>query len=260
MITITFANQKGGVAKTVTACNLAAGLAQKGYRVVTIDSDPQCNLTFVSNINPLDCELTLFDMYEGTSTWENTVVYAPEYDLIPGDLRLTTADLAYAGKLGREYMLEHALKGMEEKYDYCIIDTPPQIGLLVENALICTDQVIIPLTTDAFSIQGLSNFVEIMASMKKQLPDKMKFKIQGLLITRYQKNTNSGSSLMNTIQEIGKSINTYVYKTIIGERVAVRDSSIERMSTLLARPKSQSAKEYMSFVNEYLEREGKQNG
>ena len=88
----------------------------------------------------------------------------------------------------------------------------------------------------------------------------MTFKIQGLLITRYQKNTNSGSSLMNTIQDIGKSINTYVYKTIISERVAVRDSTIERMSTLLARPKSQSAKEYFSFVNEYLEREGKANG
>ena len=163
MTTITFANQKGGVAKTVTACNLAAGLAQKGFRVVTIDSDPQCNLTFVINVNPLDCERTLFDLYDGSAKWNDVVVHAPEYDLIPGDLRLTTADLAYAGKLGREYMLEQSLKGMEEKYDYCIIDTPPQIGLLVENALICTDEVIIPLTTDAFSIQGLSNFIEIMA-------------------------------------------------------------------------------------------------
>ena len=136
---LSLANQKGGVAKSTTAAILASGLNHRGYKVLVIDLDPQGNITASSGI----------DLLSITKSQIEKIIQSSRigYDLATGGLRLASADMEFT-QTGREYMLREALDAVRSDYDFCIIDTPPTLGILTVNALTASDGVIVPVTAD----------------------------------------------------------------------------------------------------------------
>ena len=159
MEVIALANHKGGVSKTSTALAIGTGLSLKGYRVLFVDMDAQSNLTFsLGVINP---PISTLDVLTGEATAKEAILHIDEkQDLIPATINLAIVDAYRINKDQKEYStteytLRDALKPLQRKYDYCIIDTPPAIGLLTVTALTACNSVIIPTQADTFSLQGV---------------------------------------------------------------------------------------------------------
>ena len=162
MKVITLSNQKGGVAKTSTSNALSAGLYNRGYKVLAVDLDPQCNLSFSCGMDMLNTEKTLFDVFKGNADVTETIIPIKlGFDLLPGGLTLAGADMDFT-QTGREYMLSEALEKVSENYDYCIIDTPPTLGVLTVNAMTAADYVIIPTTADIYAMQGFTQLYALI--------------------------------------------------------------------------------------------------
>ena len=152
---VSISNIKGGVGKTTTAAVLAAGLAEKGDRVLLIDSDPQTNLTLCFLQEQTDELSSLYDIYgDGESIDDVKVPVRDNMDLVIGDFELCNADMQFT-KAGRLKMLKKAIKSIGTEYDFIVIDTPPNLGILSLNAFIASNYVLVPMTVDSFSLKGV---------------------------------------------------------------------------------------------------------
>lgn len=253
MKTITLSNQKGGVAKTTTTGALASGLSKKGYKVIAVDLDPQCNLSLGAGADILSMDQTLYDVFKGTAELQDIITETQMgYDLIAGGLSLAGADMEFT-QTGREFMLKEALESLRADYDYCIIDTPPTLGILTVNALTASDSVIIPLTADLYSIQGLSQLNLLIESVRKY--SNRDLKIAGLLITRHDERTNVSKALMDQITQTAEKLGTVVFSQPIRNSVAVRESQVMRSDLFTEAPKANATVDYQSFIDEFMKGE-----
>lgn len=156
-------NQKGGVGKTTTAVNLAAGLSRKKRDVLIIDLDPQGNVSTYLGIDEQDREQTVYDLLINNAEPDECVIpITPNFDLISSDLSLTEAELILSGKSARETIFKKAMNKLEKYYDYIIVDCPPSIGLLNINALMYCDEAFIPVATDFLALTGLKQMLDII--------------------------------------------------------------------------------------------------
>ena len=253
MKTITLSNQKGGVAKTTTTGALASGLSQRGYKVLAVDTDPQCNLSLSSGVDILSMDQTLYDVFKGTADLQDTIQKTDlGYDLSTGGLNLAVADMEFT-QTGREFMLREALDSVKADYDFCIIDTPPTIGILTVNALTASDSVVIPLTADLYSIQGLSQLNGMIERVRKY--SNKDLKIAGLLITRHDERTNISKALQDQITQTAEKLGTKVFKQPIRNSVAVRESQVMKSDIFTEAPKANATKDYTAFIDELLKGE-----
>ena len=255
MKTISLSNQKGGVAKTATSEALASGLSLRGFRVLAIDLDPQANFSFSSGADLLNTDPTLFDVFKDTVDLSDIIQGTERgYDIAVGGLSLAGADMDFT-QTGREFMLKEALDTVRSDYDFCVIDCPPTLGILTVNALTASDAVVIPLTADAYSIQGLSQLKLLIDRVRKY--SNTALKISGLLITRYDDRTNVSKALTDQINQIAEKLETKVFTKPIRNSVAVRESQVMRANLFTEAPKANATKDYISFIDELLEGETK---
>ena len=253
MKTLTLSNQKGGVAKTTTAGALASGLAQRGYKVIVVDLDPQCNLSLGSGADILNMDQTLYDVFKGTADLPDLIQKTDlGYDLITGGLALAGADMDFT-QTGREYMLKEALDEIRADYDFCIIDTPPTLGILTVNALTASDGVVIPLTADLYSLQGLSQLDLLMDRVRKY--SNRDLKTEGLLITIHDERTNVSKALSEKINQTAAKLGTRVFSHPIRRSVAVRESQTLMVDLFTEAPQANATKDYNSFIDEILKGE-----
>ena len=222
---IAIANQKGGVAKTATAQAIATGTAKTGRRSLAIDADPQSNLSYSMGGNSAD--MGLYELMTGAATPGQIIQHTAQGDLITASSRLA---LPFTGKDPGK-LLATALRPIKSKYDVITIDCPPALNILLANALIAADVVIIPLTADMYALQGLYQ-------LKQSIQDAQKLntglKIGGVVFTRH----STGE------------LEIPVYKTVIREAVAVREAQTQRMSIFDYAPKSKPAKDYLQLIKE----------
>ena len=250
MQTITLSNQKGGVAKTTTAHILAAGLHNRNYKILIVDLDPQCNLSYSCGIDMMKVEHTLYDVFKGNAISKQAITSVKQgFDIVSGGLTLAGADMDFT-QTGREYMLREALKEVSDDYDYCIIDTPPTLGILTVNALTASQTIIIPMTADIYAIQGLSQLQGLIKNVRKYCnPD---LSIAGLLLTRYSERTVISRDLKRYIEEAAERLETKLFQSTIREAVAVRESQLIVSDIFTESPKSKVAKDYNDFIDEFL--------
>lgn len=250
---IVLACQKGGVAKSTTAYTLATGLHNMNQKVLIIDTDPQANLSFTAGLDVTSVKKSLYDVFKGTISIKEAInINQKRLDIITGGLNMVSADMEFT-QTGREYMLKESMDGIENEYDYCIIDTAPHMGILTINALTAADSVIIPITADIYALMGLTQLKGIIDSVKRYSNHDLK--ISGLLLTKY-KGTNANKAMMTQAEHIADSFGTILYKTTIREATAIQESQILQSDIFAESAKAGVTQDYKAFLKEFLEREG----
>lgn len=249
MKTYAIINQKGGVGKSTTAQTLAAGLYLNGYKVLTVDLDPQANTSFTfkaaEGINALDVIMQ-------AATAKEAIQKTAYGDLIPGTRDLAGTDLfiVKTGKeKGKDRLLKEALEPVKRKYDYIIIDTPPALGALTVNALTACSSVIIPAQADLYSLQGVK---ELIANIKEVQP---KLKIEGILFTRYSARSAFNTELAELAGDMAKAYGTKVFNTKIREAVAIKKAQASLKCIFDYEPKANVAADYKAFIEELIGKE-----
>jgi chromosome partitioning protein len=244
---ITFANQKGGVAKTTTTLNLGVALAETGKTVLLIDLDPQGNLTMSQGFNPDEIERSMFDVLVHRLPIEEVIERA-EVDLAVSSIDLAGAELSLTSMIGRERALERALIGVKQRYDYILIDTPPSLGLLTINAFVAADGVIVPVQTEYLSLRGLVQLQNTLSMVRDNLnPD---VDVTGILATMYDKRLIHSREAVDILKE---NFGELVFQTKIRKTIRYAEAPVKGESVLKYDPTSEAAELYRDLAKEVLE-------
>jgi chromosome partitioning protein len=243
---IAFANQKGGVAKTTSTLNLAVALAEEGKRVLTVDLDPQGNLTMSQGLNPDTIERSMYDVLVHRLPLEQ-VIHKGEIDLAVSSIDLAGAELALSSMIGRERALERALLPMKSSYDYVLIDTPPSLGLLTINALVASDGVIVPVQCEYLSLRGLVQLENTLSMIRENLNPHVA--IQGILPTMFDGRTLHAREAVEILQE---NFGDLVFKTRIRKTVRYAEAPVKGLSVLKYEPQGSAAEAYRELAKEVM--------
>lgn len=257
MITVAVTIQKGGDGKTTTAHSLGAGLKRyaKG-RVLYVDIDPQGNLSRTLEADTAGGAEVLSLIREEITAAE-AVQHTAGGDIIASSPALAGADREKVlSSIGREYRLRKALEPLSGSYDYCIIDTPPALGILTVNALTAADKVVIPVQADDYSVDAIQRIGETIKTVREYCNPSLT--ISGLLITRYNGRTNVTRYLEEQIAEAAEELGARVYDTRIRECAYIKEAKVIKEDIFSYSPRCNAAKDYRGFVEEFIG--GKKNG
>lgn len=241
---IAVCNQKGGVAKTATAQAIATGAAQIGRKSLAVDLDPQGNLSFSMGGNSAD--MGTYELLTGQTTPGQIIQHTKQGDIITASSSLALADTSFTGA-DRSKLLAKALQPIKKKYDVIVIDCPPALNILLVNALIAADVVIIPMTADIYALQGLYQLKQSIDAAQKTNPGLV---IGGVLFTKHSTRTILARDLTDVITDKCRELDIPVYNATIRESVAVREAQTQRMSIFEYAPRSNPAKDYMQLIKE----------
>ena len=243
---ISFANQKGGVAKTTSTLNLAVAFAESGHRVLCVDLDPQGNLTMSQGIDPDRVEKSMFDVLVHHIPIRDAI-QSREIDIAVASIDLAGAEIAMSTQIGRERSLEKALKVVEDDYDFVCIDTPPSLGLLTVNALTASDKVIVPVQCEYLSMRGLLQLQNTLEMIKENLNPRVE--IEGILPTMLDSRTVHAKEAVAILEE---NFGDLVFKSRIRKAIKFAEAPVRGASLLKYDPKSNAADYYRDLAKEVL--------
>jgi chromosome partitioning protein len=243
---ISFANQKGGVAKTTTTLNLAVAFSESGHRVLCIDLDPQGNLTMSQGIDPDKVEKSMYDVLVHDVPIAE-VIESREIDIAVASIDLAGAEIAMSTKIGRERSLEKALKPIRGDYDFVCIDTPPSLGLLTINALTASDKVIVPVQCEYLSMRGLVQLQNTLKMIQENLNPGVT--IEGILPTMLDSRTVHAKEAVEILEE---NFGELVFKSRIRKAIKFAEAPVRGSSVLKYDPDGNAANYYRELAKEVL--------
>ena len=254
---ISIINQKGGVGKTTTAVNLAAGLSQLNKKVLVLDLDPQGNATTGLGLSNLeDTENSIYGVLNSTKEFKNVIKktnYA-NLDLITSTVDLSGIEIETADDQRRAFILKEKIANFtsnnKDKYDYILIDCPPSLSLLTVMALVTSHSLLVPLQAEFFALEGITQLMKTIERIKANLNQSLE--IRGILLTMYDKRNKLSSEVE---KEARKYFENKVYKTVIPRNVRLSEAPSHGMPVLIYDKTCPGSKSYYNFTDEFLNQE-----
>ena len=248
--TIAVSNQKGGVGKTTTAINLAASLAALDRRVLLLDLDPQSNATSGMGFSRSRERRDAYDVLSGTPAADAICETAfPNLWLLPSGRDLVGAEIELVNEPEREHKLRAALEPVRDRFDFVLIDCPPSLSLLTVNALSASDSVLIPMQTEYFALEGVSELLETVERVRASFNPALT--VEGIVLTMYDERTNLGRQVTDDIRN---HLGGKVYETVIPRNVRLGEAPSFGKPVLAYDIKSRGAEAYLALAREFLKR------
>lgn len=252
---IVLTNQKGGVGKTTTTSAVAAGLAKKGKKVLSVDLDPQGNLGFSLGID-IEDGYTIYEVLKKEISIRDAIRTTEDYgDVLTSNILLSEAELLF-GEKDRQLVLKKVLSEVEEEYDYVVIDTPPSLNILTVNGYAAANHLIIPMASEILSLVGLVQLKETIEAVRSSVnPD---LHVLGILLTRYNRRTNLARDVQEMAEAVAAQIGTELFSSKIRTGVAAAEAPAHGISIYDYSPRSNPSRDYRDFVDEVLDKINKQ--
>ncbi|AXX65381.1 MAG: ParA family protein [Lactobacillus sp.] len=246
---ISLANQKGGVGKTTTTINLGACLSELGKQVLVIDIDPQGNATSGLGIKKVDVTQDIYDVIINELPLQKTIMKTERsgLDIVPATIQLAGAEMELTSMMARETRLKEAIMTIQDNYDYILIDCPPSLGQLSINAFTASNSIIIPVQSEYYALEGLSQLLNTIRLVQKHFNPNLA--IEGVLLTMFDARTNLGTQVVNEVQSY---FGDRVYKTIIPRNTRLAEAPSYGLPIIDFDRKSRGAETYLQLAEEVV--------
>lgn len=247
---VAIVNQKGGVGKTTTSINLSACFAEKGKKVLVIDTDPQGNTTSGFGIDKNNLEDTIYELILGECSIGDCIIknVVENVSVLPANVNLAAAEIELIGIDKKEYILKKEVDYVKEEYDFIIIDCPPSLNMLTINAMTTADSVLVPIQCEYYALEGLSQLIHTINLVKERLnPD---LDMEGVVFTMYDSRTNLS---MQVVENVKSNLNQRIYGTLIPRNIRLAEAPSHGMPINLYDAKSAGAEAYMRLAEEVIE-------
>ena len=260
---ISVINQKGGVGKTTTTANLGAALAQAGARVLLIDLDPQGHLSLHFGVEVRDDQASVYDVLTASTPVKEVIVSARHnVDVLAADVDLAGAEAELVTVMGREVLLREALSPICDDYDYILIDCPPSLGVLTINALVATDEVLIPLQAHFLALQGLSRLLDTVTLVRQRINPQIV--ITGIVLCMYESSTRLAGEVVEDLRHFLDSARgtnvawseAKLFETCIRRNIKLAESSSFGQTVFDYAPRSNGAIDYARLAAEVFKGNG----
>ncbi len=254
---IAIANQKGGVGKTTTTINLGAALAEKRQRVLLIDLDPQGNASTGLGVSSDQRDITTYDLLSGDATLQDAIqsTSVKNLSIVPATTDLSSADIELIDNEKRSFLLKNVLNHTDKtasQFDYILIDCPPSLNILTVNAMVAADSIIVPLQSEFFALEGLSQLILTVRDVRQSAnPD---LRIEGIALTMYDRRNNLSLQVEDDARE---NMGDMVFKTVIPRNVRLSEAPSFAIPVLEYDPTSKGSLAYRALAKEVIEKSKK---
>ena len=246
-------NQKGGVGKTTTNINLCAYLAMEGYKVLTIDIDPQGNTTSGLGLDKRNLELSMYDVLTSDTSLKDVILKSDlvqNLHIAPSTMELAGAEVEMIERHYREKILIDKISEVKDNYDFIFIDCPPSLGILTINALTASNSVLIPIQCEFYALEGVGQLINTIQLVKKSLNKNLT--IEGVLMTMFDFRTNLSNEVY---KEVEKYFGEKVFNITIPRNIRLAEAPSFGLPIMLYDEKCKGAESYLNFTKEFLERQ-----
>jgi chromosome partitioning protein len=251
MIKVAIANQKGGVGKTTTAINLATGLAAMGWRVLLVDLDPQGNASTGLGVGINARERSSYDVLIGSQTVEESALptRVPRLDLLPATQDLSGAEVELVELEGRTHRLANALANAEGRWDICLIDCPPSLGLLTVNALVAARHLLVPLQCEFFALEGLSQLLQTVERIRTRFNPELS--ILGIALTMFDRRNRLSAQVA---EDVRACLGATVFETVVPRNVRLSEAPSHGLPALVYDLRCSGSAAYVGLARELMAR------
>jgi chromosome partitioning protein len=246
---VAIANQKGGVGKTTTACNMATSVAALGKKVLVIDADPQGNASTGLGINTSARKIGLYEILTNEFNPFDGIVQTeiPGIELLPSTMQLAAAEIELSSFDKPQYALKKIVSVLKKNYDYIFIDCPPSLGLLTINSLVAADSLIIPLQCEFYALEGLKHLINSYKKIKENLNKDLS--IRGIVLTMYDRRNNLTSLVEKDVRQ---HLGNFVFQTVIPRNVKISEAPSHGLPVMLYDINCPGAQAYISLAKEFI--------